>query len=213
MVEDLDFRPPEGFEPPTLRGYPARGARADSADHIRSMWRSHHDDTAGTTGIYLAEPNVVLVANRSKIHHGTVFQVAATDPDFDALSPRGHEYDTLHAVPFASVFIDGKGSYIDLPESGGGLSEAVAELGVDNVSQVQGGSSIDAPEYLFEMVWAAHLLDHPPSTEVGYEAQPDRRVSADPNYYLNYVAELEQPLAELRFAGYDLPDPIVQRDL
>lgn len=213
MVEELDFRPPEDFEPPTLRGYPARGARSDNPDHIRSLWDGVHNDTAGTTGIYLAEPNVVLVANRSRIHHGTLFHVATTDTDFDALTGRGHDFDTLHAVPFASVFIEGKGAYLDIPESGGGLSEAVHDLGIENISQVQSGSSIDAPEHLFEIVWAAHLLDHPASTEIGYEAAPGRRISADPNYYINYVSELEQPLAELRFAGYDLPEPIVQRDL
>jgi len=212
MIAELDPTP-EDFSPPTIRAYPGRGIGDDDAEYIRQTWDGEYNDTAGVTGLYLDEPNLTLVANRSRIHHDSLFHMAATDADFDVIEPHDQQTKPLHVVPFASVIIEGNRSYIDLPESGGGLSEAVVDTRVDGVVQVQGGSGIETPEYLFEVAWVAHLLGHPENAEVSYDAQPQRRVSADPNYYKNYTVDMRTLLNELSFAGYEPPDPIVERDL
>jgi hypothetical protein len=201
--QDTDIPPPvpEGFAPPRVMDTLGNEGR----EAFRESFGDRETPTQGATGLYVEEFNLMIADPRSKSHHNQQFR---------ALFSRSEQYphiepglqNVTRLMPWASASNMTGEMYLDVPESAGGLYQAIANYDVgDRLARVSYGHMVDAPEYLYETAYTAYLLNHPGETRVTYRFNDPS--SVERTYSTSEEYRLADLYAELRFAGVSLPEP------
>lgn len=179
--------------------FESRGTFSSIAD----QWDRRFDETAAATGLYFPEDGLMMVDNRSAVHHNDQFnRIAET---LGRLSP---------VLPWASATRNDTFT-VELARSHGGLFQAISRSDYDDITRINHGIDVK-PRYVLDVAYAARLTDHPPSSEFDVSFAPDtvRELPEDVKREVSVerqILTLGDVYDLLRTTPAGLPDPLFDR--
>jgi hypothetical protein len=179
--------------------FEVRGTYSSIAD----QWDRSYDKNAAVTGLYFPEDELMMVDNRSAVHHND--QLNRILDTIGPLSP---------VLPWASATRNDT-FHIELARSHGGLYQAIARSDHDDITRINRGIDVK-PRHVIDVAYAARLTDHPPSSEydVSFAGDAIRDLPEEMKFEVSVdrqILTLGDVYDLLRTTPAGLPDPLFNR--